>query len=79
MPDRHYRLENGIKGHKVVGYSEAGTDLRGPSNVANNKNKAIRAAKQLGYDNGVIDQLKEANTPEEISRIMCTARKRSLG
>lgn len=79
MPDRHYRLEHGIKGHKVIGYSEAGVDSRGPSNVANNKDKAIRAAKQLGYGNGTINQLKEAKTPEEISRIMCTARKRSLG
>ena len=79
MPDRHYRLENGIKGHKVIGYSEAGVDARGPSNVANSKDKAIKAAKQLGYGNGTINQLKEAESPEEISRIMCTARKRSLG
>lgn len=79
MPDLHYYMDHGIRGTHVVGYSEAGTDLRGPSNVANNKDKAIKAAKQLGYGNGTINQIKEAKTPEEISRIMCTARKRSLG
>ena len=78
MPDLHYRMDHGIKGHHVVGYSEAGTDLRGPQNVANNKDKAMRAAKQLGYGRDVIEKLKEAESPEEISRIMCTARKRSL-
>lgn len=79
MPDLHYHMDHGIKGRHVVGYSEAGCDTRGPSNVANNKDKAIRAAKQLGYSPCVIEKIKEAETPEEISRIMCTARKRSLG
>lgn len=79
MPDLHYNFNQGIKGRKVVGYSEPGVDSRGPQNVANNKEHAIKAAKQLGYGNDVVQQIKEAKSSEEVSRIMCTARKRSLG
>lgn len=41
----------------------------------NYKRAAIRAARELGYDEGVILALKAAKSENEISRIMTTARK----
>lgn len=42
------------------------------------KNKAIKAARELGYSGTVIKQLKEAKTDIELSRILKTARVRSF-
>ena len=41
-------------------------------------NKAIQAARELGYSGTVIKQLKEAKTDVELSRILKTARVRSF-
>ena len=38
---------------------------------------AIKAAKELWYPDEVIEQLKKAETIDELSRIMATARNRS--
>lgn len=40
------------------------------------KRSAIQTATELGYSNTVINELKNAETSEEISRIMMNARKR---
>lgn len=77
MPDLRYRLDNGIKGRHVIGYSHV--DGPKPSfSGTTDKKKTIKAAKDLGYSRTVIRQLEDAETDEEIARIMGTARKRSL-
>lgn len=42
------------------------------------KRFAIRAAKELGYSDEVIDSLNSSKNDHEISRIMKTARERSF-
>lgn len=39
------------------------------------KKQAKKAARQLGYPNSVIDRIENADSEEEINRIMATARK----
>lgn len=42
------------------------------------KKFALKAAKELGYSDEVIERIKNAESDFEVSRIMTTARKRSL-
>lgn len=77
MPDLHYRLDNGIKGRHVVGYSHV-DGPKPPFIGTTDKKKSIKAARDLGYGRAVIRQLEDAETDEEIARIMTNARKRSL-
>lgn len=77
MPDIHNPVANGIKGQHIVGYS----DVDGPKPPfigTTDKKKSIKAARDLGYGRAVIRQLEDAETDEEITRIMANARKRSL-
>lgn len=43
------------------------------------KDQAINAAKELGYGRRVIKKIKEAESEEEIQRIMITARHEKFG
>lgn len=44
----------------------------------NYKRKALTAAKELGYDNEVVEKIKSAKSDAEIERIMNTARKETI-
>lgn len=79
MPDIHNPVANGIKGQHIVGYSDAEVTRRtNPHGRPINRKMIIKAARDLGYSRAVIRQLKDAETDEEITRIMTNARKRSL-
>jgi hypothetical protein len=43
------------------------------------KKESAKAAKQLGYDSKVIDQIKNAESEAEIQKIMITARHKKFG
>jgi hypothetical protein len=38
------------------------------------RREALTAARQLGYSEDTIDEIKRAKTPDRISVVMCTAR-----
>ena len=44
----------------------------------NYKRKALTAAKELGYDNEVVEKIKASKSDAEIERIMNTARKKAI-
>lgn len=50
-----------------------GSELKGE------KNRAIKAAKDLGYSSDVLTRIKNAKTDSELQRIMITARKQMFG
>ena len=43
------------------------------------KNRALTAAKELGYGENVVNQIKEAKTNDEIILIMGKARRKKFG
>lgn len=45
-----------------------------PTNLEIERKKAIRAAKELGYEDSVVENLKCAKTVNELTRILHTAR-----
>ena len=77
MPDLHHPFDQGVRGQQVVGYSDKEIHNK-PKGRPINRREVIKAAKDLGYGRGVIRQLEDAETDEEITRIMTNARKRSL-
>lgn len=48
--------------------------LGAPTNLEIERKKAIRAAKELGYEDSVVENLKCAKTVNELTRILHTAR-----
>lgn len=77
MPDLHHPFDQGVKGQQVVGYSDKEIHRKTQGRPIN-KRDIINAARDLGYGHGVVRQLEDAETDEEITRIMTNARKRSL-
>lgn len=76
MPDLRYRIENGIRGHNVVGYSEQ-QPKQGHKGTTYKK-QAIKAARDLGYGYDILAKLENAKTDAELDHIMSNERKRRL-
>lgn len=78
MPGLHYNMGNRESiGHRIVA-EDTPHPNKGPLSGTSYKKHAIKAAKNLLYGTDVIESLENAKTDAEITRIMKTARKRSL-
>lgn len=75
---RFIQLLNGVKGRNVVGHKRKYAEGLHYENLYFHKKKAIESAKNLLYKADVIERLEEAESIEEVDRILATARKKKI-